>query len=518
MLTRMSLPESLQSLLDPRTYPHPCDRIELIETHISWVLLTGAHAYKVKKPVRFSFIDFSTLALREQFCREELRCNRPFAPTLYEGVVRISRRPGGGLEIGGSGEVVDWAVQMRQFDTQAQLDRMLERGELQISMLRDFGAELAIRQRALPRLEGRAEEVDARMLAPMEDNFTEIAHTRLHDDHAQLLSSTLEMARRSAEQLRGLMQRRLLEGAVRECHGDLHLSNLALIDSTVTAFDCLEFNANLRWIDTMSDVAFLFMDCHVRGRTDLAYGFLDGYLDESGDYEGARLLGYFCAYRSMVRAKVAALRHVQSAEDAEARRFLTHLHWAHDWLARPAGGLVLMCGLSGSGKSYLAERLVVALPALRLRSDVARKARAGLASAERSGSPIDEGLYSAENTEQIYAWLEDSAVALSQMGERVILDATYLERTHRARLIDRAAELGVPVRVLYCQAPDEVLRARITQRKAQGSDASEADLTVLDRQLQRFQVPGADEPVILVDTALELTPARLNNLVDRLQD
>ena len=356
------------------------------------------------------------------------------------------------------------------------------------------------------------------MLGPMEDNFVEIAHTRLQNSQATLLEDTRRQARAVAEKLRRLMERRLVDGFVRECHGDLHLSNLALIDSTVTAFDCLEFNANLRWIDTMSDVAFLFMDCHVRNRSDLAYGFLDGYLDGSGDYEGARLLGYFCAYRSMVRAKVAALRHEQTQDEVEAQRFLMHVRWAHDWLARPPGGLVLMCGLSGSGKSHLAERLVVTLPALRLRSDVARKALAGLASLQRSDSPIDAGLYAAENTEQVYAWLEDCAAALLLMGERVILDATFIEKARRTRLIERASRLGVRVSVLYCQAPDEVLRERIGQRSAMGGDPSEADLTVLERQLERLQPPEADEPVIQVDTSVEMTPDRVRTLVHQLLD
>lgn len=521
----MSLPESLQALLDPDSYPHSCGTIELIETHISWVLLTGGRAYKLKKPVRFSFVDFSTLALREHFCREEVRCNRAFSPDLYEGVCAIVRLADGSLAVlsEGSpepGEVIEWAVQMRQFDTRSQLDRMLARGELQQQMLRRFGAALAAKQRDLPVLAGAPEDVDERILGPMEDNFLEIAHTSLNEKHARLLEETQTLARASAETLRSLMARRLTRGHVRECHGDLHLANLAFIEGEVSAFDCLEFNANLRWIDTMSDVAFLFMDCHVRDRQDLAYGFLDGYLDESGDYEGARLLGYFCAYRSMVRAKVAALRHEQSLEDptqadVQAQQCLVHIRWACDWLSRPPGRLVLMCGLSGSGKSHLAGMLVTELPALRLRSDVARKRQAGLAASSRSQSPMDAGLYATGRTEQVYAALADAALALVETGEHVIVDATFIESARRRKLLERASALGVQSCVLYCTAPVEILRERIAAREATGADPSEATLEVLDRQIERLQPPGGDEPAITVDMGPRLSVDRVRAIAER---
>ncbi|MCB1685077.1 MAG: AAA family ATPase [Pseudomonadales bacterium] len=355
------------------------------------------------------------------------------------------------------------------------------------------------------------------MLGPMEDNFLEIARTSLHRQHDSLLEETRTLARVTAEALRALMARRLTEGRVRECHGDLHLANLALIEGEVSAFDCLEFNANLRWIDTMSDVAFLFMDCHVRDRQDLAYGFLDGYLDESGDYEGAGLLGYFCAYRSMVRAKVAALRHEQSRENPsaaqdQAQRCLTHILWARRRLDRPRGRLVLMCGLSGSGKSHLAGMLVTELPALRLRSDVVRKVQAGLTASSHSQSPTDAGLYEAGKTERVYAALGDAAMALLETGEHVILDATFIEGARRRQLLERAAALGVRACVLYCTAPVEVLRERISAREAAGADPSEATLEVLDRQIERHQPPGADEPAITVDMGSRISTERVRAL------
>ncbi len=512
MLKRMSLPEPLQALLDPRTYPHPCRGIELIETHISWVILTGWHAYKLKKPVKYSFVDFSTLALREWYCREELRCNRLFAPDLYEAVLPVTRRADQTLQFGGEGEVIEWALRMRQFESNAQLDCMLERGEVSTQMLREFGRSLAEKHQAAPRLSGAADEVGKRIVGPVEDNFVEISDTSQQQQHDALLAQTLELSRDASERLRRLIEKRLTSGAVRECHGDLHLSNLALIDGKVTAFDCLEFNANLRWIDTMNDVAFLLMDCHVRGRADLAYAFLDGYLNESGDYEGAGQLGYYCAYRSMVRAKVAALRFEQERTESVADRFITHLRWAHDWLRRPPGRLVLMCGLSGSGKSYVAERLVSQLRAVRLRSDVARKHLLGLASEARSDSEIDSGLYDPVHTDRVFAWLEECASSLLISGEHVIVDATFIEHARRQRMLDRAAAQGSQACILYCHAPLDVLRARIRARQDAGVDASEATLAVLEQQRSRLQAPDDREPVIAVDTDCAITVERINAL------
>ena len=258
----MALPETLQGLLDPASYPHPCSTIELIETHISWVLLTGDYAYKLKKPVRFNFVDFSTLERRLHFCREEVRCNRAFAPDLYLGVAAIRLGPAGlSVDVDDrtdtrSEALLEPAVRMRQFDPALALDRLLERGELPEDALDRFGVDLAERHAELPLLKGGPEQVPVRMFGPVEDNFEEIGGTALAGKYAQVVQSALASARRTAEALRPLFDARMAGGAVRECHGDLHLANLARIDGAVTAFDCLEFNENLRWIDTISDVAF----------------------------------------------------------------------------------------------------------------------------------------------------------------------------------------------------------------------------------------------------------------------
>lgn len=513
----MALPDSLQGLLNAAAYPHSCEKIELIETHISWVLLTGDFVYKLKKPVKFSFLDFSTPEQREHFCREELRCNRAFAPALYLDVVPVIRRVDGSTAIGDAinavETVVEWAVKMRQFDPEAQLDRVLERGEVTPDMLAAFGRELAELHAALPRLMADPAELEQRIYGPVRDNFTEIAATRLQAPHAGLLEEVHALTDASENRQKGLIAARLKDGYMRECHGDLHLSNLALIDNKVTAFDCLEFNPYLRWIDTLNDVAFLFMDCCERDRTDLAYTFLNAYLDASGDYGGAELLAYFAAYRSMVRAKVAALRFEQETSAAGEARFKKHVEWARDILHRPTGTLILMCGLSGSGKSYVAERLAPRLPAIHLRSDVARKTLAGLDTLAQTNSPVGGGLYAPGRSDEVFAYLANVAGALLRSGEHVIIDATFIEKTRRQQFLKLAESLHASVRVVFCDAPVEILQERIRKRSAKNHDPSEATLEVLESQLKKFSPPSAADPIVRFAADDLLDEAALNSLV-----
>ena len=409
-------------------------------------------------------------------------------------------------------KLLEWAVQMHQFDPTQQLDRLLDSDAVTTNMLADFGRELATRHAELPRLKATASETEQRVFAPAQDNFQEIAVTGLQPAHADLLRRTQDLTTAAGQDLQPLLAERIVNGFVRECHGDLHLSNLAFIDGKVTAFDCLEFNPNLRWIDTFSDVAFLFMDCHERGRSDLAYAFLDGYLDVSGDYRGTEVLGYFAAYRSMVRAKVAALRWDQEHTAETEWRFAKHVEWAKNWLERPHGTLVLMCGLSGAGKSWIAERLVLQLPAIRLRSDIARKALAGLDAGARTNSPVGGGIYTLQQSDAVFAYIESVAEVLLRGGDNVIVDATFIEHARRAAFLALARRLGIKARVVYCKAPIDTLRARIRARATAGADPSEATLDVLDLQLSHFEPPCAPEPVIEVASDRSLDNDRLRTL------
>jgi uncharacterized protein len=510
----MSLPAALAGLLDAAAYPHRSTPPELIETHISWVVLTGTFAYKIKKPVHFDFVDFSTLARREHFCREELRCNRAFAPDLYLDVVPITRDADDSVRVDGEGETVEWAVRMRQFPRDRQLDALLSRGAVTIEAMQGFGAALARRHARAPAQVCAPEELERRVLQPVWDNFDALLAVPSMAAHGQLLARVRRRSADLAERLQPLLQQRLTGGWVRECHGDLHLGNLVQLEDSITAFDCLEFNPDLRWIDPYSDVAFLFMDCLVRGRDDLGHAFVDGYLDSSGDYVGARLLTFYAAYRAMVRAKVAALREAQADAVPARPDALDYVRWAASRLERAPGMLVLMCGLSGSGKSYLAARLAPRLPAVRLRSDVARKTLAGLAPEVSAAAAVGEGLYTSERSDAVYAQLADLADDLLRAGEHVIVDATFLDAARRRRFLARAEALGRPGVVLWCDAPVALLRQRIIDRAAGGPQASDADLAVLARQQTQFEAPSGR--VIRIDTSAPLSDQALASLGARI--
>jgi len=492
------LPTLPEALLQPAVYPHPVAEVELIETHLSWVFLTGEFVYKVKKPVHFDFVDFSSLAQRRHFCAEEVRCNRAFAPELYLGVAAIVAADDGGVRIvleESADEVLDYAVRMRQFDGALQADRLLAAGQLDVAEMRRFGSRLASQHAQLPELDRPYDAGEAIL-----DNFVTLRGTAVGRDLPQL-QQLQQAAQSQLAQFDALLRARHAAHFVRECHGDLHLSNLARLAAGLTAFDCLEFDQDLRNIDFWCDTGFLFMDCCVRGREDLAYAFVDGYLDTSGDYEGVQLLSMFADYRSVVRAKIAALRFEQTGQREDRERLLMHLDWSVRRQARPPGKLWVMCGLSGSGKSHWADRLVPQLPAIRLRSDVLRKLSHGLQPLQTSGSPVGGGLYRESHSAAVYEALGRHAAALQQQGEHVIVDAACLQASQRGLLYAAAEGIGAAVSLVYFTAPQALLRQRITTRQQKGTDPSEADQSVLDWQLTHFEAPGADEPVVQVDTA-----------------
>ncbi len=312
----------------PDAYLHDCDRIELVETHISWVLLTGTFVYKIKKPVDFGFLDFSTLALRRRYCEEEVRLNRRFAESLYLDVVPITLTDGV-ARFGGDGEPVEYAVRMRQFPGEMQLDRLLAAGALAAEELAAFGGTLATVHDTLPRVAADAKFGSAEaVLDPITENFLQVRQSLFASVRPQQIDGLEAWSNARHAELVPTIERRRRDGFVRECHGDMHLSNLVRLDDGIHAFDCIEFSEALRWIDVISDAAFLIMDCEVRNRSDLAYAFLDRYLEHTGDYRAGALLGFYLVYRSMVRAKVAALQ-AQRADDADLlRRFQSHVDFA----------------------------------------------------------------------------------------------------------------------------------------------------------------------------------------------
>jgi aminoglycoside phosphotransferase family enzyme/predicted kinase len=498
----------INSLLDPRRLPDAQGLVELIETHISWVLLAGEYAWKLKKPVNFGFVDFSTLERRRFFCEEEIRLNGRLAPGLYLRAVPIT----GTTEepvVGGTGEPIEYAVQMRRFAQDALLSAVLQRGGLSGAHVDGLAADIAeFHQRvsrAAPKQPfGRPERVHD----PVRENFGLVATIEHEADTAARLEHVRDWAEAEFARRRDDVERRKRDGFVRECHGDMHLGNMLLDGGRVLIFDGIEFNENLRWIDVLSELAFTVMDLEDRGRPDFAHRLLNSYLERTGDYAGLVVLPYYQCYRAMVRAKVAALRCAQTGLDASELRkgrdeFGSYLALAERFTRRRRPCLVITHGVSGSGKTHGTQPLVEQLGFVRLRSDVERKRLCGIAPLERVDSVRIRKLYSTDATERTFDHLAELVSAVLRAGFPVVVDATFLKRSLRERFRTIAARAGVPYAVAAFHASEAVLRERVGLRSTDGRDASDADLAVLARQMSSREPLGEDERADAIDVDSE---------------
>lgn len=474
----------IQGLRKASAYPHPVGAVERIETHSAVVLLAGDFAYKLKKPVDLGFLDFSTLARRRFFCQEELRLNRRLAPALYLGVAPITG-PLDQPRIDGDGEVLEYAVKMRRFSSRALLtDRALDAGIIDaiVSRIALFHAGLPPAPPDTPF--GAAEAV----VEPMRENF---AYVRTGIADASVLAAVNRLARWTELwflRLRDKLEQRRRGGFIRECHGDLHRGNIAVIDAEPMIFDCIEFSPRLRWIDTMSEFAFFVMDLREAGENGLARRALNRYLELSGDYDGLALLRFYQVYRAMVRAKVIGIRLAQGQLSGDERakacvELRRYLQLCRAIAVRHRPRLIIACGLSGSGKTWFGNLLREHLALIHIRSDVERKRLFGLAANERTASAPGAGIYDAEAGRRTYARL--LALARDILGNRysVLVDATFLKAAQRKPFQHLAAELGCRFTIVALDAPEAVLRRRVSERMASSSDASEAGLAVLDLQL-----------------------------------
>ena len=467
--------------------------VQCIETHISFVLLGAGLAYKLKKALNPGFLDFTRLALRRHFCAEELRLNRRLAPDLYLDVVPVTEGPAGPV-FGGAGPAIDFAVRMRAFSQDGLWDRMAARGALRAvdidalaGLMHRFHRDALVADALGPW--GSPEQVRQ----PMAENLQALD---------QLLTAAEERARLSAlrrweaatyETLRPVFAERLRAGHVREGHGDLHLGNVAQIDGRTTVFDCIEFNPGLRWIDVISEIAFMAMDLMAHGLADLGHRFVNAYLERSGDYAGVRVLRYYLVHRALVRAKVAALRSTQLAPTGATHAAQRYLDLAVACSHSPAPALMITHGLSGSGKTTLTQGLLESAGAIRIRADVERKRLFGLDAMARSGASLNAGLYSGDASAATYARLLDLAAAVLAGGRHVVLDATFLRRAQRDAARGYAAARRLRFVILDFDVEVATLRERVTARTARGDDASEAGPEVLAEQLCSAEPLAADE-------------------------
>jgi uncharacterized protein len=467
-------------LADPASYGEAGATVERVTTHCSQIFLVGERAFKLKRAVKYSYLDYSTVALREHFCRAELAINRRTAPELYLEVHAVTRNASGTLAFDGAGEVLDWVVEMRRFDERTLFDRLAEAGKLEGDTIRRLADAIA------------AFHGDA---AAMPDHGGAAAMARtiaMNDENLRLAAPPLERA--AIDDLRAAMEAclaraaPLLEarrngGKVRRCHGDLHLGNVCLVEGRPTLFDAIEFNDDFAGIDVLYDVAFLLMDLTARHLPELAAIAFNRYLDRTGDDEGLPALPLFMSARAGVRAHVLGTlaRSATASEAARAGdRAAAYLRLARTLLAPHPPRLIAIGGLSGSGKSSMAQALAgdfLPAPGARvIRSDVVRKRLARVAAETR----LPRESYDLASAERVYAASREAARHALAAGYSVILDAAFLREPERkaARIV--AQELGVPFIGLWLEAPPDVLAHRIEQRR---DDVSDADRAVLAQQL-----------------------------------
>lgn len=485
----------IDAMLQADFYTHPVSRVELIETHISLVFLTGDFAYKVKKPVNFGFLDFTHLERRKFYCEEELRLNSRLAEDIYLDVVSITKS-GSRLQLNGQGDVIEYAIRMRQFDSHGLLNQLMTENRIQLKHIEVIAEKLARFHADIQACPNDADfgSADAVML-PVQQNFDILLPLAESAEQREILIQLQQYSNQLHNTLYDTFVARKQTGHIKECHGDLHLGNIALSLDKIIIFDGIEFNDSFRWIDTMSDIAFLVMDLQDHNRDDYAAHFLNRYLELSGDYQGLSVLRFYQQYRAMVRAKVAALRMQQQKTDnndysTAQHQLHNYLHLASRYTRTATPFIAVMHGVSGSGKSWIAQQVAAAASAIIIRSDQERK---------RLFADAPDKLYTPESRNRVYDHLLFLAGNIIHSGYAVIIDATFLERNWRMSFKALAAKLNMPFHILNCHADIALLERRIRQRQTDSHNISDADIAVMHKQLQSDQHLSESELEYTID-------------------
>lgn len=466
-----SLPQHIRHMLKPAFYPHPVKTVTLIQTHISWVFIAGDYAYKIKKPVNLGFLDFSTLKLRHAACDKELLLNQRLAPDLYIRVIPIGTENEFLEPV--SGEITDYCLQMHAFDQSMLFSSLIHTEDFQQQWIDQLATDIANFHQHAPQHQSSPH-------SPL-DTMTQVITDEIH--RYKQPSDLLEPRLDSWKKLARLRQQ---QGKVREVHGDLHLNNLVLYQAQPMAFDCIEFNDDLRIIDTLSDAAFLTMDCEAAGKPEFGWQFISRYLEATWDYQGLCILPLFLCYRAMVRSRVSNIQALaaetsSSEKDVLLKQAKLYFQLGLSYLGKTSPALYMIGGLSGSGKSHLARCGCGPLRAIIIRSDAVRK--------QLHQQHPEYSRYAQALTNLTYQQMMHLAKPCIQAGFSVILDATFLEEEHRALVTTLASQLDIPLHRYWLELPEDTLRKRLNARSRDNTDISEADTEVLAKQLQSYQRP-----------------------------
>lgn len=482
-MTHSTLPPLIQQMLEPDFYPHPVQEpIELLQTHISFILLTGDYAYKIKKIVDFGFLDYSTLEKRRYFCEQELRMNQQQAPDLYLEVLPI-------IEIGDRfqfGEQedsgIEYALKMRQFPEENLFINLFTQDQLTTKEMEELGKVVAQFHQNCPTNHDILKWGEiAQIRHSIDGNYQKtqkyIGCCQTQEQYEQ----TKQYTDSFFETYEAVFQSRIYHHWIRECHGDLHLKNICLYQNQILLFDRIEFNEEFRFVDVMYDVAFVVMDLEGRGRADLGNRFLNTYIEQMGDWEGLQLLPFYLTRQAYVRAKVNSLILDDPAVSEEQKEIakqeaIQYYKLAWQYTRRSSGGIVMMSGLSGSGKSTTARKLSKRLNAIHIRSDAVRKHLAHVPLYEPGG----EEIYTLEMTEKTYQRLLELGLLLAKQGFWVILDAKYDQQEQRGKVIETCNSYQLPLQIIECTAPMDILQERLQHRQGDIADAT-ADLLTSQR-------------------------------------
>ncbi len=500
----------IKELLTPEAYPHPVNQIELIQTHISWVFLTGNFVYKIKKPVNFGFLDFTTLERRRHFCQEELRLNKRLSPEIYLDVIPIVKK-GKHYFVGGEGEVVDYAVKMKQLPQETCLISLLENKQLTPKIMDKLTYLMASFYRdAETNAEITSYGTPEKIMINIKENFDQTAPYVGKTIEKKIYDALKGYSFRFLEEKREIFLNRIKTGKIRDGHGDFHCANIYWHNGKIYVLDCIEFNTRFRYADVAADVAFLLMDLDFRKASSFGNRFLNTFLTYTNDFELLEVNDFYKIYRAYVRGKIASfetgLSEIPEAQRQQAlERAKAYFNLAYKYLTSSKRPFILATtGLIGSGKSTLATQLAPEINAVVIRSDALRKHLASLRPDEHVYAPFGQGLYSPQMTAKVYKELFRLAQKVLALELPVILDASFSKRASRQVVKELAQTANCPHFFLYCQCPEDILKQRLQQRQSHGEDVSDAHFDLLEAFKRDFDPLLPEENQIIVDTSGDL--------------
>ncbi len=493
-----SLDRIMASMSDPRIYPHRPGSVRMMQTHISVVFIAGDLVYKIKKPLNLGFLDFTTLEKRKYFCAQEVRLNSRFSHGVYLGVVPICEDPDG-LNLEGKGVEVEAAVLMKRLPEDRSLLRMLQADQVTNDLLDRIADRIAHLHSTAPKgpqisIYGALEVIRQNLRENYEQTKPYVGRTL----DAQLRQHVYDLSLEFLNSNRELFRKRMDHGFIRDCHGDLHLDHVIILEDIILV-DCIEFNERFRYGDTAADLGFLLMDLEFQGYPAYSRRIARHYAEASADSDILQLLSFYKSYRAFVRGKVLGFALDEPEVSPEEKQAAAGTAGNYFSLSRallrpsPAPALIIMAGLTGTGKSFLAEKLGKRLGIEPLRSDVLRKRIFGVPSLEHRLDKFGEGFYRSSATERTYDALLESARRSLTKGESVVLDASFIRRRDRIRAMDLARECGATLRILYCTAPESMIFSRLRQRIKRGDDPSDGRPEIYREQEKRFEQPEGDE-------------------------